>query len=173
MSLLRVVLSRSPHSHAMRSPVSRHTAFHIRGRARGCGLSTPQPLARPKAFVFFLDNATSRQVQARRHRSPGFRGFGVFTAEGAYPRKNGRRGSVKHFCDHIHRKPVAIEKDGEGFLRNRPPSVGMVFRPLRVAVFALIALFFVDTSIFHEVRVLTSWAVHLSFSPCRRVWIYP
>jgi hypothetical protein len=60
----------------------------------------------------------------------------------------------------LHGKAVAIEKDGECAFSEGSPSVCVVFCPLIVAVFALIALFFVDVSIFDEVFVLTFWTVH-------------
>ena len=55
---------------------------------------------------------------------------------------------------------MAIEKDGECLLCEGSPSVYVIFRPLIVALFALIVLFFVDASIFDEVWVLTSWRSH-------------
>ena len=67
---------------------------------------------------------------------------------------------MKHFCDGIHGKAMAVEKDGECFLCEGSPAIDRVFYPLIVAVFTLIPLSFGDTSIFDEVFVLTSWAVH-------------
>ena len=79
---------------------------------------------------------------------------------------------MKHFCDGIHGKSVAVEKDGECFLCEGSASIGMIFSLLVVAVFALIALFFVDMSIFNEVWVLTSWATHNRLLVAC-VWICP
>lgn len=55
---------------------------------------------------------------------------------------------------------MAIEKDGECFLCEGSTSVCVVFCPLIVAVLTVFTLFFVDVSVFDEVGVLTSWAVH-------------
>ena len=55
---------------------------------------------------------------------------------------------------------MAVEKDGECFLCEGSACVCVIFRPLIVAFFAFVALFFVDVSIFDEVFVLTFWAVH-------------
>ena len=62
------------------------------------------------------------------------------------------------FGDGIHGKSVAIEKDGECAFSEGSGVCGVLSTV--VAFFALIALFFVDESIFDEVFVLTFWTVH-------------
>ena len=75
----------------------------------------------------------------------------MFACEVSYPFKDGSGGCFQHFCDGVHGKSMAIEKDGECFLCEGSTSVYVVFCPLVMAVFALIALFFLDASIFDEV----------------------
>ena len=75
----------------------------------------------------------------------------MFAAEVSYPIKDGGRRCVKHFCDGVHGKSMAIEKDSECLLRKGSPTGNMVFCPLIGAGFALITLSFVDEPVFDEV----------------------
>ena len=84
----------------------------------------------------------------------------MLISEVSYPLQESGRGCVQHFCDGIHGKAMAVEKDSECFLCAGSASVCVLCGPLIVAVFTFIALFLVDASIFDEVWVLTSWALH-------------
>ena len=75
----------------------------------------------------------------------------MFSTEFSYPFEDSGRGGLKHFCDGVHGKSMAIEKDRKRFLCKGPASICMVFCPLIGTVFTLIALFFVDEPIFDEV----------------------
>ena len=90
----------------------------------------------------------------------GFRELSVLTGKVSYPFEDSGGGGCEDFFDGIHGKSVAIQVAGECFLCEGSASVGFLCRPLRVAGFRVSPLFIVDVSIFDEVGVLTSWAVH-------------